>query len=470
MKEKIGSKFFKIENRTVAINFISMFVLNGLSFLTAPIFTRSLGPEQYGEVGLFTTWVSVFSCVFGLSLHSAIGPGSYHFKDRYLEFRSNVLILGLLTCSVLAVLFLIFLNPLSQILHFSRFMVILMVVNSIGHFMINSVQSIYIYEKKPLNNFIISVSISLVSIVTSLVLVNMARPESRYIGRIEGMVIPHFVIAIVVFLFLFLKKTVVLKREFCVYALSFALPSIIHLLSGLVLSFSDRLMMKYMGISGVEIGIYTVYYSFCTVLTTILHALGNSWNPFYFDCLDKNDWSHTNKKCRNYIELFSVLACGFILLSREVGALYSGKEYTSGLAIIPILVCSTYFIFMYQFFVNFELFNKKARIVAIGTTGTAVLNFVLNLIFIPKYGMYGASGATAASYFILFVVHYLIASHFLETPCKMELKLFIPGLVCVAIASAMFYLLADFWYIRWFIGLCLGVYELRSLYVRGTFF
>ncbi len=457
-------------NKTAAFNMASTFILNGIAFITAPIFTRYLGPEQFGIVSLFTTWVSVISCFVALSINSAIGSGVYHFKKDYYSFRSSILLLGLIIGGFVCLIAVMLIDPLSRILDFSRLIVLMMLLYALSNYVTSFAQSVFIYEKKPIHNFILALLLTLSTIIFSLVLVLNIEKNKRYEGRIIGMAVPHILVSVVLFIYIFHKQKCGLKIEYAKFALSIGIPTVFHLLSGLVLAQSDRLMMKYMGICGTEIGIYSAFYSFSAIMATILNALSHSWTPFYFDYIDKEDWNNTSKKCNNYIEIFTVLTCGFILLSREVGILYAGKEYLSGIDIIPILVSAIYFTFMYQFFVNYELFFKKAKFIAMGTISTALLNIFLNSIFIPNWGMYGASVATSVSYFVLFVAHYIISKNLKGNEIRLKLSIFLPGLSLVFIAIVLFYLLQDYLIIRWAMGVCLGLMEVYRLYKRRTIF
>ena len=76
-------------NKTTILNISSTFILQGVSFLTIPIFTRMLGSEQYGIFAIYNSWVTILACVMGLNVSSALGTGKYHFQDEYDEFRTS---------------------------------------------------------------------------------------------------------------------------------------------------------------------------------------------------------------------------------------------------------------------------------------------------------------------------------------------------------------------------------------------
>lgn len=351
----------KSVNKITILNIISTFMLQGIAFVTTPIFTRLLGTEQFGMYSLFNSWVLILTCLMGFSVNSSIGTGIYTFKDKYIYFRNSVLLSSTLICLLELILIGICIPILTKITGFSGWLIIILGVTTLSHYIVNFAQMAFIYEKKADNNLILSVSISIVSVVVSIFLIYKENDNSRYLGRIYGVATTYLVAAIIVWLLLFLKKPVGIKKEYLKYGIAVGFPIVFHSLSQQILGQSDRVMMQWFGVNADKIGIYSLFYTISSVLVTILGALNNSWCPFYYDDLNEEKWNILNKKCKNYIELFTVLGIGFLFLSREVSYLMADESYWSGMNIIPILTFAVYFTFMYQFPVNFEFFHKKTR-------------------------------------------------------------------------------------------------------------
>ena len=59
-------------NRITFLNTLSTVLLMGISFFTAPIFTRLLGDSGYGMLQICTIWASVFAIVFPLQTQSTL--------------------------------------------------------------------------------------------------------------------------------------------------------------------------------------------------------------------------------------------------------------------------------------------------------------------------------------------------------------------------------------------------------------
>ena len=119
----------------------------------------------------------------------------------------------------------------------------------------------------------------------------------------------------------------------------------------------------------------------------------------------------------------------------------------------------------------FEFYHKKTRVIAMGTLMAAGVNILCNALMIPRFGMMGAAVATLISYAALFVFHYLIAKFAIGGEAfTFRLTLFLPGLLAVGAASAVFYLLYDFWYLRWGVGAAVGVFLLLRLFRQKKIF
>lgn len=457
-------------NFIAILNIISSFLLQGIAFLSTPIFTRLLGTTQFGIYSLFNSWVQICTCFMGLGMSSAIGSGLYVFKERYVSFRNSILLISTIIGILEIILMLIFYPMIFKMSNFSFLFILIIGITSLAHYIVNFAQTAYIYEKEAIPNFILSVFISLVSVVSSIILIYKMDVTERYIGRIYGVAITYSITAIVIWILLFFKNPTGFKKEFFKYGFTVGFPIVFHLLSQQILGQSDRVMMQAFGKSSSEIGIYSLFYTLSSVLLTVLGALNNSWCPFYYDDVSQKNWTSLNRKCKNYIELFTILGIGFLLLSREVSYLMADESYWDGINIIPILSFAMYFTFMYQFPVNFEFFHKKTKIIALGTIGAGILNIILNALMIPAMGMYGAASATALSYLALFFAHFLIVSHMKETPYHLKITVFIPGFLGMIVGVLLFYTLSTWWYIRWGLGIVLGCFELYRIYKRKSIF
>lgn len=457
-------------NKIAFINILSNLLLQGIAFFSIPIFTRILGTEQYGLYSVFNSWVAIMACILGFGTGSTIGTGMYQFKKNYYRFRSSVLLFGTILGISAICLILLFSSVITDRLGYSFNVLVVLLFTAFAHYVISYFQNTCVYEREATKNLFVSVSLSLTTVGLSIYFINENLFDEKYLGRVYGTAIPYVLIACLVWIMLFFKAKTGLHRQYYKFALTVGLPVVFHMLAQNILGQSDRVMMQIMRVDNSEIGIYSLFYTLVMVLNTVLSTLNTSWCSFYYEDLDAQKSDKLNKKCENYIELFTVLTAGFLLLSREVSYIMADQGYWSGIRVIPVLVFSVYFTFMYQFPVNFEFFHKKTNIVAIGTVSAALLNIILNAIMIPPWGMYGAAIATAISYGGLFIMHYMIVTHMKGYRFHLNARVFLPGLAAVCICTALFYVLDDYWYIRWGVGIVVGIFELYRIYKRRTIF
>lgn len=462
----------KNSNRIVFFNIISTVILQGLAFFSTPIFSRILGTENYGIVSIYVTWVSVISIVFGLRTNStiAVAMNEYPQSDQ-VKYQSSILFLSIIGFLLFLLITLIFITPITYAIKLEKEVVIFILIQGFGNYCITFANSKFTYEFKAGCNLILSLLASAGSIILSLVMIPLFLRQNNYLGRILGQAIIYFIIGLAICIYIFYKGKTLYNKYYWKFCIPIAIPVIFHGLSGLILNQSDRVMLQHLETNTV-VGIYSLAYSFSAVLTTIWNALNNSWVPFYYEYTRENKIDEMKLHAKNYIELYTVLSLGFILLTPEVYHLFAGGDYWSGTSLISVFSIGNYFVFLYSFPVNYEFYNKKTSIIAIGTISAGICNIVLNIIFISCYGMIGAAVATALAHILQFLFHHVCAKYFVGKKEKYPFRL-VPFLilgVIFTVLSMMAEALDNQIIIRWGIGIGLGVYEIIKIYKRKRIF
>ncbi len=469
MIKKIISKKSGL-NKTFVINVISTIILQGFAIITMPVFSRILGSEQYGYYAIFNSWTSIFASFISLSISAGIGAGSYKYKEEYVDFRNNMF-LYTITLSILNILICIALYPFFTFLFNFKFDIfILVLLTAFSSTIISTVNNILIYEKRAIVKLFLSVSLSVANFIVSLLFIYLLKPQQLYLGKVYGHFLVFFLASLVlIFYFLFNKKFYISTKYFK-FCILYGLPLVLHTLSGNILSQSDRVMMQKLGISMANVGIYSIFFTFSSVMNTILSAFNTSYVPFYYDFIDKNDKKTMIEKSINYSELFTVLSIGFLLLSREVSKVMVTQEFYLGIELIPIFVSSVFFNFLYHFPANFEFFYGKTIYVSIGTILAAIVNIILNYYFIIKFGIFGAAIATSISSLFLYIFHYIIAYKIDKLRFYMKIEYFIPWILLYFLFIWLFYLLKDYALYRWLIGGFIGIIECVRIIKRKRIF
>lgn len=459
----------KITNQnTIAIlNILSTVILQGIAFFSAPYFSKTLGAENYGIVSVYNIWVQFVTIVFCLRINGAVVMGITEYpEEKQQEYQSSILSLS----AIFYVCFSIITLCITAIYFQSNFMFVLMVIlQGFGQYIITFANSKFTYEYRANINFFLSIGISISTIGLSVILIYSMDSRINYWGRIIGEAIPYLIAGIIFSIYLIAKGRTVFNFTYWKFCLPLSIPLVIHGLSNIILGQSDRIMLQQMT-SNSTVGIYSLAYSFSGVISVCWSALNNTWVPIYYEQTKSNNLERIKKQARGYLELFTVLSIGFMLLAPEVYKIFASSEFQNGLTMIPVFTVAAYFVFLYSFMINYEIYHKKTRIIAIGSCAAAFLNIVLNYALIKIMGAYGAALATAISYVLLFVFHYYISKIMIaDTVFPLKIVIFLPYIIIVFFFAVIGSLDSSA-YVRWGFAFCLGVLELIRLYKRKSIF
>ena len=91
-----------------------------------------------------------------------------------------------------------------------------------------------------------------------------------------------------------------------------------------------------------------------------------------------------------------------------------------------MIVLAGYFVFVYSFFVNIEIYNRQNKYIAIATMVATIVNIIGNIILIPLFGYVAAAYTTLMAYFILMIVHYIILNYVIRNNIYIKGTFIIP--------------------------------------------
>ncbi|HCI64795.1 MAG TPA: hypothetical protein DFH97_07325 [Clostridiales bacterium] len=193
-------------------------------------------------------------------------------------------------------------------------------------------------------------------------------------------------------------------------------------------------------------------------------ALNNTWCPFFFDEFKQGKLDAVLGKSRNFLEVFTVLSCGFLLLAPEVYHVYVPSAYWDATKLIPLFVAGYYLNFLCTFPVNFEYYHKKPKVTAGVTIASSLVNVVLNYLFILKIGMAGAAVATLISHGVQLALHYGYCRFLLgRKDYPFPVKLWLSYTLIFAAVAALVLLTPNLWLPRWSGGAVIGIFELLRI-------
>lgn len=458
-------------NRVAFFNFLSIALLQGISFISSPLFSLLLNTEGYGNLSSFSIWAGMAATVLSLQSNVTIANARVEFSElEQPKYQSSVMALSLLSFGVGAVLTAAFSGPISAALKMDRWLLVLLLVQAFGSFGVNFLSSKFTYEFKANWNMLLSVFVAVVSMGVALALVLKMPLEQRYLGRVLGNALVYGVVGTVGCGWILVKGKTLFHPKYWKFCLVLGCPLVFQNLAYSILGNSDILMLKQMtGAS--DSGVYSLALTFSGVMFTIFNALNNSWVPFFFDDMKQGRRENVVRQGNHFLELFNVLSVGFVLLVREVYHVYSRQEFWPGIDLIPLFTASYFVNALCTFPVNFEVYRKKTGVVAGATVAAALVNLALNYLFILRFGMAGAAVATLLSRCLQFAMHECYSRLVLgRGSYPFPLSVWVGHAALMAAAVVLFYAARDAWYLRWPLAAAVGVWELWRIWKRKSLF
>ncbi|MDU6115966.1 MAG: oligosaccharide flippase family protein [Paeniclostridium sordellii] len=416
---------------------ICAFLIKGINFITFPIFSRMLTPTDYGVTSVFSTWVG-FVIVFGsIQLNSCIPTAKAKFeKNKYEELIITILSFVTILFCMLILISILLKNTLSKMIGLSGNLIILMTIQSFFSFISTLYNTILIQDSKDKKYLVISLLSTILNVLLSIILV-MLMKENEYIGKILGTFISTILIGLIMY-FKISRGKFFINKNLLKFAIKISLPIVPHILSHQVLTSSDRIMLNSF-IGSKSVGIYGFAYNIGMIIQIIWGAINNAWIPWYFKNMEENNEEKIKKASINYIMGFTAITILLIFITPELGKILAPKDYWIGINVVPLVAFSYFFVFLYSFPVNIQFYKEKTKYIPIGTVLAAIVNILLNYIFIPKYGILAATISTLISYILLFVFHMLTVKYLLKYQ-DINTKYYLISIVAVLIFILLFYL------------------------------
>lgn len=462
----IGASMKK-QNSIAVFNILSVLLLNGISFLTAPLFSRLLGDSSYGVFKIYNIWASVAAILFTLQTQGTLVNARVEYaQEDQRRYQSSVMSLSLLVFLLCSAVIMLFLEPISGLLKLEPLLICLMLLQAFGTFCVNFLNTRNVYEYKAGRNMILSLAVTLTTLVLSVILILQLPQEIKYVGRVTAIAATYGCIGIPVCVLVLMQGRTLYNREYWKFCIVLAIPAVFHNLSDLILGQSDQVMLQHM-INEATVGHYGYCWQFCNIIFVIFGALNKTWCPFFFDEMKQGKRDAMLRKTRNFLELFTILACGFILLAPEVYHVYADRSYWTATGIIPLFVGSYYINFLCTFPVNYEYYHKKTKVVATVTIGSSMLNVALNYVLIKAIGMPGAALATLISHGAQLILHYAYTNCILgRGDYPFPVTLWGGYALGFAAIAAVVVLTPNLGLLRWAIGAALGTFELLRIKKR----
>lgn len=387
--------------------FMASVVSMGISYITTPLYTRLLTPGEYGQVSIFSTWVSILGILAMFNLAAGVfNNGMLDYPDKRDEYSFSMLILSNIITLVFFCLFLAVYPLVKPWIGLDFPLVILMGVL----FLFQPAYSFWIakqrYELKYKMTFIWSVISAIFSPAVAIICIFIFN-DNRLYARIFGAEIALILIYVGFYIYISIKGKFRVQTKYWKGALLFNLPLLPHYLSIYILGSSDKLMISNL-VSDSATAYYSVAYTVSSVAMVLWSAVNGSLVPYTYEKCKNKDYKSVSAVTIPILTVFATACIGVIMLAPEVVAIVATPDYSEAIYAIPPIVGGVFFQVHYSLYGNIIFYYKKPKYLTIATVVSATLNIILNYVFIRKFGYIAAGYTTLVCYFVQAALDYIV--------------------------------------------------------------
>ncbi|MCD3193995.1 flippase [Clostridium botulinum C] len=196
------------------------------------------------------------------------------------------------------------------------------------------------------------------------------------------------------------------KKQIAKYV-KFSIPFLVSGLLSMINCNVDSLIIGFTR-SEYELGIYSSAYKIIFFLTNLIAVIFTPFFPLLISYYHEKDINNLEKVVKNLCKIVILIGVpvliGGIILSKEIIILLFGQKYVK--AYVPFIILLIYILVLFMrenYGYSLNAWNKENKYLK-SVIISALTNLILNLIFIPIYGIIAASITTLVSEVLNFFI------------------------------------------------------------------
>ncbi len=423
---------------------ISNVATKAIGVILLPLYSTFLTLTEFGILGILEITIAIFTEIINLGMGPALVMLSSlsEFKDKKKSALFTILSMSFSLC-IIFLLFSQFLVPkiavyfgdpakFSLYFKISSGIIFLRVLNNIFNDKLRADEKSIVFS---------SINLSKLIITLGLTIYFVAFLKLGVAGILYSYIIGESLTFLTFIPIMISKVTLKFDREIASTAVNFGLPLIFGSISMLILNISDRYILKYFSGYAVQ-GLYDLGYRLAGVLNMFfIMPLSMALMPIAYKIFrQKGDKRYFSKLMTYFVFVLTWGGLALSMFSKEILHIFAlNPSYWPAYQVVPIIVFS-YVFFGMRLISNLGMYlTKNTKYVAFITVAAAALNIILNLIFIPKFGMMAAAYSTLISFIILYILSDYFSSKYYRIPFEnKKLTLLIVLGVILYVVSTLF--------------------------------
>lgn len=377
-----------------------------LPFLMLPYLTRKLGPDGFGELSYYLTWLALFGIFIGLSQEGAVTRYFYFYGKKALN---TVVTAGYLYNIVISAILLL------GCWFFQAEIMAYIVLATMFQSFINVQLALRQCQKQPAKYITLQIILSLTSVIftiAALELFNQDLVAYRILAIVVANALTFFIASVVLGDLFSSKNTITLQRLKLgtLYIFSFGIPLILHQSSFFIKGQLDRLFI-YEQYTKAELGIYSAGVQVAAVLPIVLMALNKAIVPYYYQGLKEKKLSIQSIKKYTLFCLALCIIPAFIsyVLPKSVYVWFLGEKYAESKYYVVMYLLGYGANLPYLMLVNYLFFHAKNKLIA-SITFISSIFYVVLMIVLGQYSIEYIPYALILSNILMVLILWLMVS------------------------------------------------------------
>ena len=414
-----------------------------VSVLFLPVFTRILGPEEYGALDLLTSSVALLTLVGMVGLNSSIFFNYRRVDDDEERRRlvATAIALALAFSAVVAVIGLAVAGPVAEfVLRDARYTVAVALTFvwlplTVGA---SLAMDLLRLEFRPVAFSIVGLGRTIAANAAGVVLV--VATDLGVAGLIAAQV-AFSGAALAAGLWL-ARRTwqPAFDGAVALRMLRFGAPLVPVGLAYWVMSYSDRFFLLQFGGRDAlhDVGIYAMANRLAQLLQLLVFAFQTAWWPFAY--AQATDPTHRELFARIFRAValgLSLVALALGLFAREVLIVVTTPAFVPAYPFVGVLALALAVNGLYQVVSIGVALAEQTWHMAWTSAAAAVINVALNLLLIPAIGIPGAAASTLFAYSVSAALLYRVAQRAYPIPYELRAPALVAAAVAIVLAGGL---------------------------------
>lgn len=225
--------------------------------------------------------------------------------------------------------------------------------------------------------------------------------------------------------------------------LAYSLPLVPDAILVYIIGFSDQMLLARMQ-TAAESAVYSIAYRVPTLIALVASIFVDAWQISMVNNNSREEQIGFFSNVGNtYASIVFIIVSGAVMCAKLAMMVLAVESYYSGWVVIPFLALGAGFSCLSSFQKSVYLLEKRTVPSFVSTAFSAVINIVLNVLLIPRFGGMGAALATLTSYVALFIYRAVDSRRFM--PIRWNLRRLVITVALLAVQVTLMLLEPPLW-------------------------